>query len=178
MQVGDSGGTMPEGGLTPRETLELDYPGLARAAYRAADKVLGNHADAEDVTIHALSILLVQSETPESPRAWVTTVAHRLAINLRRKLIQERTVALRLDPVVSRDVIEELATAMLVAQLMKKLSPQQRKAIRQRYLEDKDVSAVAKALGVSLETVKTHLKRARQQLRALLADVGEGRGDA
>jgi RNA polymerase sigma-70 factor (ECF subfamily) len=177
MQVADASGALPEGGLSPRETIELDYPGLAKAAYGAANHVLRNHADAEDVAIHALSILLVQSSTPESPRAWVTTVAKRLAINLARKLTRERDLAQRLDPVASRDVIEKLATKILVAQALERLSPQQREAIRQRYLRGEDVSTVAEMLGISRETAKTHLQRARTQLRALLADVGEGRGD-
>lgn len=172
MQQVDSAGGI--GGETPREVLELDYKGLAAAAYAAGWAVLANHADAEDIAAAALTIFVLQAELPDTPRAWVTTVAKRLAINLKKRLSREVPLDEHYDRAAQRDTVDELAMQMLIEERLRKLSPRQQQAIRERYLLDKNVAGVAAALGISIEAAKTHLHRARRQLRILLAEVGEG----
>jgi len=56
--------------------------------------------------------------------------------------------------------------ARRLERLLGELSPAQRAAVTLHYLEDQPVEAVGAALGMPVNTVKTHLHRARAALRA------------
>ena len=65
------------------------------------------------------------------------------------------------EPPAARDGV----AARRLARLMAALSPAQRAAVTLYYLEEQPVEAVAAALGLPENTVKTHLHRARAALR-------------
>jgi RNA polymerase sigma-70 factor (ECF subfamily) len=66
------------------------------------------------------------------------------------------------EPARERDGV----AARRLERLLPRLSPAQRAAVTLHYLEDEPVAAVAAALGMNENTVKTHLSRARAALRA------------
>lgn len=73
---------------------------------------------------------------------------------------------------------EALASARRLASLeraLRHLPPQQATAFTLRYLEGLDLDEVTAAMGVGRGTVRTHLYRALQALRAELGDAGGGR---
>jgi RNA polymerase sigma-70 factor (ECF subfamily) len=83
--------------------------------------------------------------------------------------------------VTSLDEAEELATEAAdpdpllqrrLARLVGQLPPAPRAVLLLRYQEDLDPTAIARALGMSINTVKSHLKRSLAVLRDRLAGCG------
>jgi RNA polymerase sigma-70 factor (ECF subfamily) len=70
-------------------------------------------------------------------------------------------------------VVRDLLLARRLDRLIATLSPPQRAAVTLHYLQDEPIEAVAAALGMPENTVKTHLHRARAALRAAWPE-GEG----
>ena len=68
---------------------------------------------------------------------------------------------------------EEVSEVMAA---MAELAPQYRAALTLRHLQQLSYQEVADALGIPLGTVKTHLHRARSQLKARLEARARGRG--
>ncbi|HEV2362341.1 MAG TPA: sigma-70 family RNA polymerase sigma factor [Acidimicrobiales bacterium] len=105
----------------------------------------------------------------EDKRAWTLRVATNLAYSARSmetrrtRILGRRQVAPEArrfeDTVADRDV---LRPALL------KLPRRQRVAVALRYLADLPLEEVAKTMGVSTETAKTHLERGRAALRNAL----------
>lgn len=106
----------------------------------------------------------------EDPGAWVRNVAMNRARDLWRRRAAERRALARLD--LSKPPPLELAprNAEFWA-AVQRLPRQQAKAIALFYIEDRSVAEIARVLGCSEGSVKTHLARARHQLaKALLED--------
>ena len=102
------------------------------------------------------------------PDRWVARVAMNLAIDQLRRTARETA----LEPSVEapfRDQVESL----WVRWNLDRLTPMQRATVVRRYLEGMPVDEVARSLGRSPQTVKTHLRLARGRLRQFL---GEDRG--
>jgi RNA polymerase sigma-70 factor (ECF subfamily) len=127
----------------------------------------GNPSLAEDVTQEAFIRALQRWERVSSldrPDLWVLRVALNLATDARR-VKSGQSVPLPEDLARSMDQIDRL----WVEWGMSKLSPKQRAAMLLHHLEGRDLAEVAKMLGCSRETVKTHLSLARGRLRKLLS---------
>jgi RNA polymerase sigma-70 factor (ECF subfamily) len=106
-------------------------------------------------------------------QAWVLRVATNLAFSARRndtrraRILRSRRIEVSdgrfEDSVADRDRLRSALVA---------LPRGQRMAIALRYLADLPLAEVARAMGISTETAKTHLDRGRAALRATLgADV-------
>jgi RNA polymerase sigma factor (sigma-70 family) len=144
------------------------YRGHAAEVYRYAYAVLGNAADAEDVTqttfVNALRAL-ERGEAPRKPSNWLITIAHNI-VRQRFRQLKARPVEVELD----RDVpsaerpdddspsLEELVRAL------QRIPPTQREALVMRELEGRSYKEIAEILGTSLGALETLLFRARRSL--------------
>ncbi len=133
---------------------------LYARARRAAAGVVGAGA-AEDVASEAVVRALVRwGRVQGYAERWVVVVASNLAVDLLRR---------RRVPLVAAGVVRfefEVIERVDVEGLLRRLPARQRQVVALRYLVGCSEAEVAEALEVSLETVRTHLKRARRELRS------------
>jgi RNA polymerase sigma factor (sigma-70 family) len=136
--------------------------------YRYAFAVLGNHADAEDVTqttfLNAYRSL-EQGVRPRKPSNWLLAIASN-AIKQRFRQEQARPRVVELDErTAGADVPDdEGPTVGELLSALSKIPPQQRQAIVLREFEGRSYSEVAGILGVTTGALETLLFRARRSL--------------
>ena len=154
-------------GIQAKRELDELYRAHAAAVYRYVYAVLGNVADAEDVTqttfVNALRSL-ERGEHPRKPENWLITIAHNL---IRQRFRQQQT---RPHPVeLDRDLptlevdndgpsIDDLVRAL------QRIPETQREALVLRELEGRSYSEIASILGVSVTALETLIFRARRSL--------------
>ncbi|MBM2821603.1 MAG: hypothetical protein HW413_349 [Thermoleophilia bacterium] len=136
--------------------------------YRYALAVLGNHADAEDVTqttfLNAYRSL-EQGLRPRKPANWLLTIASN-TIKQRFRQEQTRPRQVELDErtmEASRDEDDGPSVGELLVALSK-IPPQQRQAIVLREFEGRSYAEIAEILGVTTTALETLLFRARRSL--------------
>ena len=135
--------------------------------YRYALAVLGNHADAEDVTqttfLNAYRSL-EQGVRPRKPSNWLLTIASN-AIKQRFRQEQARPRQVELDDRIADRSSE--STGPTVGEILTALShiaPQQRQAIVLREFEGRSYKEIAEILNVTVSALETLLFRARRSL--------------
>ena len=148
-----------------------------RYVFNLAYRVLGDYAEAEDVTQEAFVRVwrgLSGFRGQARFTTWLYRIVHNLCPNrlpgLRRELLQTEPLEEVLanpdpSPADLFDVRERLA--FLHAQL-DRLPEKYRLVLTLRYLQHLSYAEVAAALDVPMGTVKTHIHRARQLLRERL----------
>lgn len=153
------------------ELFQRHYPRLFGIAYR----MLGSRADAEDVVQdtflrwHSAAI-----ETIESPEAWLTTAATRLAIDRLRKAKVERekyfgpwlpeplSDADLKTPELAAELDSDVSVAFLT--MLEALAPEERAAFILHDIIDDDYVDIAEALGKSEAACRQMVHRARERL--------------
>ena len=107
----------------------------------------------------------------ENPVAWVTTVGWHLAVRDWHRSIREARAKLSIarDPSQGARPPEEL---IHVQSLLSGLPPAQRDALVLHYLEDLPIRDISNILDIPEGTVKSHLSRGRENLRAVLEPRG------
>jgi RNA polymerase sigma factor (sigma-70 family) len=154
-------------GVTAAHELDELYRLHAAEVFRYAYAVLGNRADAEDVTqttfVNALRAL-ERGEKPRKPTNWLITIAHNL-IRQRFRQQQARPLEVELD----RDVaaVEEADDGPSIDELVRALQripPTQRQALVLRELEGRSYSEIGELLGVSQSALEALIFRARRSL--------------
>jgi RNA polymerase sigma-70 factor (TIGR02957 family) len=150
---------------------------LRPAAFAISYRMLGSVAEAEDVVQEALLRLhtaLERGERIESPRAYVATVATRLAIDVLRsaRVRRESYVGEWLpeplvsdseaDPARQAEMADSLSLAFLV--LLESLSPEQRAAFLLHDVFDYGYSEVAEIVGTSEDNARQLAARARRHI--------------
>lgn len=143
-------------------------------AYNVALRVVGNRADALDVTQDAFvraydALASFDAARPFAP--WLSAIVTNLALNF----VQRKRPALELqedlratpqsDP--AQRALENEKQARVRAAL-RELPPQWRAVIELRHFQDLSYDEIADALDMPLSDVKSHLFRARQKLKQLL----------
>ena len=109
---------------------------------------------------------------PQYPAAWLRTIVHREAFRHRAR----SAAAISLDE--HGDIDDRSATGRLdllplqvdVRRAVRNLTPQDRKLLALRYLDDLTQPAVAHALGIPEGTAKVRLHRARGRLQQFLSE--------
>ncbi len=160
--------------MSPQEHLLRD---LQPAAFAIAYRMLGSVSEAEDVVQEALLRVHQAFEAGEqiaSPRAYVTKVTTRLAINELRsaRARRERYFGDWLpepiltsgidDPERHAELAESLSMAMLV--LLESLSPEQRAVLLLHDVFDYGYSEIATIIGKSEDNVRQLATRARRHV--------------
>jgi|SRR5271165_3404998 len=148
-----------------------------RVAYQIAYGVLGNAADAQDVTqdafLRAYGKLSVLRE-PARFRAWICRIARRLALNRLRTNVRSRAreeLASRetVRPVDVEALAEEREFAARLQLEIGRLPEKLRDVLMLCAVEDLEPGAVATLLGIPQGTVRSRLHLARKRLLQVLA---------
>ena len=153
---------------------------LRRTAFGVAYRMLGSVAEAEDVVQDALIRVhdaAREGEHIESPRAYIATVATRLAINHLRSARVRReayvgewlpepllTTDVADDPAAQAELTDSLSLAFLV--VLETLSPEQRAAFLLRDVFDYGYDEIAAIIGTSEVNARQFATRARRHVEA------------
>ena len=137
-------------------------------------RILRSPHDAEDVAQEAFVrawVALPRFRAESSLSTWLYRIVARRAFDrletLKRRKAREAPIE-SADGVPAPAVgteVEATRRARGMEQLIAALSPAQRAVVTLFYYEDRSVEQVAVALGIPVNTVKTHLARARAALR-------------
>ena len=144
--------------------------------FSIAFRILGETGVAEEVAQDVFLELhrnLGRIENDEHVAAWLRRVAcHRATDALRRRAARGDAAAEEYqDGMALRPVVRDLAPVMnRVEQLLLTLPPSQRAVMLLRYQEDLDPTQIADTLKMSINTVKSHLKRSLALLREQIAE--------
>jgi RNA polymerase sigma-70 factor, ECF subfamily len=155
-------------------TQDFDWDVMSDRCIREARRVAGPD-DAADIAQEALIRAwrsLRGGAVPDHPVAWLRTIVRREAIRHHSRAaapislddfgdLDDRTAANRLDL---------LPLQVDVRRAVRSLTPQDRKLLALRYVDDLTQPAVASALGIPEGTAKVRLHRARGRLQQVLAE--------
>jgi RNA polymerase sigma-70 factor (ECF subfamily) len=160
--------------------------------FAVAQDLLHNHSDAEEITQDTFvraHLNLARFRGDSSLATWL----HRIALNLARNRYwyffrRRRHATLSLDCPIGADgdaTVGDLLSsdspdparessreefANLVAASMERLDPAHRRILALRVLQNRSYDEIAGELGINPGTVKSRIARAREKLRALLAE--------
>jgi RNA polymerase sigma factor (sigma-70 family) len=140
--------------------------------YRYALVLLGNAADAEDVTQTAfLNVFRAfqRGERPEKAQNWLITITHNLC-RQRFRNAARRPQETELDEALVEEPVEpdEGPNPAELRRALSSLAFNQRSALVMREIEGRSYADIASILGVSVSAVETLLFRARRALREQL----------
>lgn len=155
-----------------------------RSVYSLALRMLSDRHEAEDLAQEVFLGLhrnLPSVESPAHLTFWLRKVTLNRAIDrLRREPRQtvslEDAGALVIDGTEQRDPLLQRRLRALLAQL----TPAARAVMLLRYQEDLNPNEIARTLNMSINTVKSHLKRSLATLRERIgsgADMGAGKAE-
>ncbi|MBY6261496.1 sigma-70 family RNA polymerase sigma factor [Azospirillum sp. 412522] len=145
---------------------------------RYARALLRNSADAEDLVQEALTRAVARADSFQAGtnlRAWLFTILHNIHVNqVRSKAARPQEVDV--DDVESKLVSpprqEERVELREMMRAVDELPEEQRKVLLLVALEGLKYDEVADMLGVPIGTVMSRLSRAREAVRAKLANEG------
>jgi len=145
-------------------------------AYRLALRVLGDAAEAEDAVQDALYSAwrgLARFRGGAKFSTWLYRIVWRQCVDRLRRpqpaalTEQAADVSFDNDPATR---VETLEAESRVERALRQLPAAYRTVLTLFYIEDLPIKDVARITGLSLGTVKTHLHRARKELRKLLEE--------
>ncbi len=145
---------------------------------RYARALLRNRADAEDLVQEALTRAVARADSFQAGtnlRAWLFTILHNVHVNqVRSKAV--RPAEVDVDDVESKLVTparqEETVALREMMRAVDELPEEQRRVLLLVALEGLKYDEVADMLGVPIGTVMSRLSRAREAIRAKLANEG------
>ena len=154
-------------GVTAAHELDELYRLHAAEVFRYAYAVLGNRADAEDVTqttfVNALRAL-ERGERPRKPTNWLITIAHNL-IRQRFRQQQARPLEVELDrDVAAAEDADDGPSIDELVRALQRIPPTQRQALVLRELEGRSYGEIGELLGVSQSALEALIFRARRSL--------------
>ncbi len=170
--------TLTPGTVLPLPRVGLDFAAVVKrergALERLARRLVWDAQEAEDLVQHALTDAFRhwgELKDEQAAPAWLRRiVTHRAMSVLRRRRVWrtlEQWLRLEPEPVAAPD--DALARARHLSALsaeLERLSPRQRAAFSLRYLEGLGLDEVAAAMEMNRGTVRVHLQRAVERLRA------------
>ncbi|MFI6180069.1 sigma-70 family RNA polymerase sigma factor [Nonomuraea sp. NPDC051191] len=171
----------PSGLLT--EAFEAQRDRLRAVAYR----VLGSHADAEDVVQEAWMRLVRQDEAAiDNLAAWLTTVVGRISLDLLRSRrahpetaygqeFADLVVTPADEPAPDEQVVLADSVGLALFVVLDSLSPGERLAFVLHDLFAVPFQEIGQILGRSADAAKTAAARARRKVRATDRPVSSGR---
>ncbi len=165
----------PEQPARAARTLDDLYRRHAPEIFRYTFAVLGNRADAEDVTqatfVNALRAL-ERGEQPRKPANWLLAISHNL---MRQRFRQERArpaqVELEGDLPQPLQPDDETPSVGELVSALGRIPPSQREAIVMREFEGRSYAEIAEILGVTTSALETLLFRARRSLAGELENL-------
>lgn len=144
--------------------------------YSIALRITGQHADAEELAQDVFLQLhgaLAGIESDAHLKHWLLrTVTHRCIDHLRKGARRPRLVAMDTLPEGTGPASESADDPLLASharRLLLQLAPEARAVLLLRFQEDLDPSDIASVLAMPVNTVKSHLRRSLEWMRAQLA---------
>jgi RNA polymerase sigma-70 factor (TIGR02957 family) len=159
--------------------IDREYDELRRPAFAIAYRMLGSVSEAEDVVQEGFLRLhraREGGEQIESPRAYLSTVVSRLALDQLRSARMQREVyvgewlpeplvtSADEDPARKAEMADSISLAVLV--LLESLSPEQRAAFLLREVFDEPYDRIARIVGTSEQNARQLAARARRHVEA------------
>lgn len=160
--AGEVTGRLLSSGWTAESLYRLEYPRLVRLA----GLILADFEAGEDIAQDAFARLLNARGGVADPASYLRVSV----VNLSRSRIRRAAVArqprrrLLVAPSAADDLAEQSATHDIVLKALRRLSLRQRQAVVLRYYEDMTDAEVAATIGISIGSVKVHLRRALDAL--------------
>ncbi len=157
-----------ETGSKAARALDGLYRAHVAEIYRYTYAVLGNRADAEDVTqttfVNALRAL-ERGERPRNPSNWLIAIAHNI-VRQRFRQQQARPIEVELDSdrVEAHQADDTSPTMDELVRALQRLVPAQREALVLREFEGRSYKEIQELLGLTAGAVETLLFRARRSL--------------
>jgi RNA polymerase sigma factor (sigma-70 family) len=157
----------------PDAAFEALYRGHVHEVYRYTLAVLGNPADAEDVTqttfLNAYRAFHA-GERPRKPNHWLRAIAHNVCRQRFRQAARRPNEVVELDENCGPAAPEETdaPSAGDIARALQSLPFNQRSALVMRELEGRRQTEIAETLGLSESAVEALLFRARRAMREQL----------
>jgi RNA polymerase sigma-70 factor (ECF subfamily) len=163
-----------ESNVSASRALDDLYRAHVREVYRYAYAVLGNHADAEDVTqttfVNALRAF-ERGERPRKPSNWLITITHNI-VRQRFRQQQARPTEVELDRDVAQEPADNSGPSMgELVRALQRIPQSQREALVMRELEGRPYSEISQILELSTSALETLLFRARRSLADELENV-------
>jgi RNA polymerase sigma-70 factor (ECF subfamily) len=153
-----------------REEIMAMYNRHIETVYRVCFSLMGNKSDAEDVTQAVFLELMknnIQFLDTEHEKAWLITVARNQCRDTHRQWWRKKVVALNQTvETISIDTYEIDPVMDTLMQLPSKL----RIVLYLHYYEGYKLSEIAGMLELNINTVKTQIRTAKQQLKFELGD--------
>ena len=154
-------------GVTAAHELDELYRLHAAEVFRYAYAVLGNRADAEDITqttfVNALRAH-ERGDRPRKPTNWLITIAHNL-IRQRFRQQQARPLEVELDhDVAALENADDGPSIDDLVRALQRIPPTQRQALVLRELEGRSYAEIGELLGVSQSALEALIFRARRSL--------------
>jgi RNA polymerase sigma-70 factor (ECF subfamily) len=162
------------------------YDATSRAVYGLILRILGNPADAEEVTLDVYTQAWRQAARYDvlrgDPLTWLLTLAHSRAIDRLRSRAGSKRREQELDSVAefpAPDADPETASAtsqqaVLVRRALARLSPEQRQVIELAYFEGLTHVEIAERIRQPLGTAKSRIRLGLAKLREALSPLAEG----
>ena len=149
---------------------------LGPRSYSVALRMLGNRAEAEDVTQDAMMRLWKVAAEWQSGQAKVSTWLYRVTMNLSLdRLRKTQSVGLADAPEPTDDQasatqqLQDSARMDALQQALAQLPERQRQAVILRHIEELPNPEIAGIMGVSVEAVESLTARGKRALAAILA---------
>lgn len=154
-----------------RAARSVDFDRLYRrnvaAVYRYAYAVLGNHADAEDVTqqtfLNAYRAI-AQGTKPRKAENWLLTIAHN-EVRRHFRSAQTKVREVEFDEELLQPAAERSEPSLAdVLRALQHLPPAQRAALVMREFEGRSYAEIAQIMNVTQSALETQVFRARRAL--------------
>lgn len=164
-----------------REALITLLREVENHVYQTAYYILNNEQDAKDAAQEALIRVYTKINSYEEKAkftTWVQRIVTNICIDTFRKSkntlsIEEHNFVFTANHNVEDDIMM-MFTAKDIREAIGKLPAHHRAVIVLRYIQDLSYSEIAESLDLPLNTVKSYLFRARQQLQRLLQEYQKG----
>lgn len=155
------------------KALRTTYERHGAAVLYLAQRLLGNRADAEDVTQVTFVAAWNGRDTFDPQRGtmlgWLLGIARRKAVDRLRSAAREDRVTetVKEQPVLgdAEETPERIVDRLVVADEMGRLPEEQRRTLELAFFDDLTHPQIAAATGLPLGTVKSHIRRGMANLR-------------
>ncbi|HEU5467667.1 MAG TPA: sigma-70 family RNA polymerase sigma factor [Steroidobacteraceae bacterium] len=162
-----------------REAFEQLVPAYRRRVFALAYGILRDRAAAEDLA-QEVFVRLWQALPRYDGRARLSTWIYAITRNAAVSALRARRRSVSMSDAAVLAEVEDVAAAPAadpedarLRRAVDALPDKQRQAVTLYYLDERTVDEVAEMLGLPVNTVKTHLHRARASLRAALGESPE-----
>ncbi|GAA4956987.1 RNA polymerase sigma factor [Actinoplanes utahensis] len=155
------------------KALRTAYDRHGAAVLYLAQRLLGNRADAEDVTQLTFVAAWTGRDTFDPGRGtvlgWLLGIARRKAVDRLRSAQRDvrttETVRAQLTPADEPESPERVVDRLVVADELGRLPDEQRRTLELAFFDDLTHPQIAAVTGLPLGTVKSHIRRGMANLR-------------